>query len=189
METSILAVTTRAVAGTTNTLDIWFIGKLVLIFFRIMLGAWMIVSGSSHLLTVFGFAPIFPQPLGNLHPSNVMLVALLEVGLFDLVKTVELVVGLCLVFNVFVPLALAAALPVSYMVFHNSIALNMRYDRIFSTYMAVWCLYMNVILLLAYIRYYLPMLRMRAPMGKLEDFRMLPSIFRDPDQEPGKSGH
>jgi len=46
-----------------------------------------------------------------------------------------------------------------------------------------------VILLLAYIRYYLPMLRMRAPMGKLEDLRMLPSIFRDPDQEPGKSGH
>jgi len=182
-----MAVTTRAVAGTTNKLDIWFIGKLVLIFFRIMLGAWMIVSGSSHLLTVFGFPPIFPQPLGNLHPSNVMLVALLEVGMFDLVKTVELVVGLCLVFNIFVPLALAAALPVSYMVFHNSIALNMRYDRIFSTYMSVWCLYMNVILLLAYIRYYLPMLKMRAPMGKLEDFRMLPSIFDDPDRDPGAS--
>ncbi|MGJ7918263.1 DoxX family protein [Massilia sp. LXY-6] len=180
-----MAVTTRAVAG-TNKLDIWFLGKLVLIFFRIMLGAWMIVSGTSHLLTVFGFAPIFPQPLGNMHPSNVMLVSLLQVGLFDIVKTVELLCGLCLVFNVFVPLALAAALPVSYMVFHNSIALNMRYDRIFSTYMAVWCLYMNVVLVLAYIRYYLPMLRMRAPMGKLEDFKMLPSIFSDPEQEPGK---
>jgi hypothetical protein len=72
------------------------------------------------------------------------------------------------------------------MVFHNSIALNLRYDRIFSTYMAVWCLYMNVILLLAYIRYYLPMLRMHAPMGKLDDLKKLPSIFNAPDQEPGK---
>jgi hypothetical protein len=62
----------------------------------------------------------------------------------------------------------------------------MRYDRIVSTYMAVWCLYMNVILLLAHIRYYLPMLRMRAPMGKLSDFRMLPSIFDAPEQDAGK---
>ena len=106
-----------------------------------------------------------------------MLVSLLEVGMFDIVKTVELIVGLCLVFNIFVPLVLAVALPISYMVFHNSIVLNLRYDRIFSTYMSVWCLYMNVILVLAYIRYYLPMLKMHAPMGKLEDFKMLPSIF------------
>ena len=173
-----MAVSTRAVIGTTNKLDIRFVGKLVLIFARIMLGAWMIVSGASHLLSVFGFAPVFPQPLGTLHASNTMLVALLEVGMFDLVKTVELVVGLCLVFNVFVPLALAAALPVSYMVFHNSIVLNLRYDRIFSTYMSVWCLYLNLILLLAYIRYYLPMLRMHAPMGGVEDLKLLPSIFR-----------
>ncbi|MCA1855580.1 DoxX family protein [Massilia oculi] len=180
-----MAVTTRSLTGTTHKLDAWFVGKLILIFFRIMLGAWMIVSGASHLLSVFGYPPIFPQPLGNMHPSNVMLVSLLEVGLFDLVKTVELVVGLCLVFNVFVPLALAVALPVSYMVFHNSIALNFRYERIFSTYMAVWCLYMNIILLLAHIRYYLPMLRMRAPMGRLEDLKGLATIFQDPERPQG----
>lgn len=179
-----MATSTRAAAPvSTNKLDIWFVGKLVLTFFRIMLGAWMIVSGTSHLLTVFGFAPIFPQPLGNMHASSVMLVSLLEVGMFDIVKTVELLVGLCLVFNIFVPLALAVAVPVSYMVFHNSIALNMRYDRIFSTYMAVWCLYMNVILLLAHIRYYLPMLKMRAPMGKLADFKQLPAIFDAPESD------
>ncbi|MGK5079295.1 DoxX family protein [Janthinobacterium sp. HLX7-2] len=178
-----MAIPTRADISTSNKFDIWFVGKLVLIFFRIMLGAWMIVSGTSHLLSLFGFAPIFPQPLGNFHPSNVMLVSLLEVGMFDIVKTVELLVGLCLVFNIFVPLVLAVALPISYMVFHNSIVLNVRYDRIFSTYMSVWCLYMNLILVLAHIRYYLPMLKMRAPMGKLEDFKMLPSIFSPAEQE------
>ncbi|RZA30184.1 MAG: DoxX family protein [Lysobacteraceae bacterium] len=180
-----MASSNPAVISTVpNKLNIWFIGKLVLTFFRIMLGAWMIVSGASHLLSLAGFAPIFPQPFGTLHPSNVMLVSLLEVGLLDLVKTVELVVGLCLVFNIFVPLALAVAMPVSYMVFHNSIALNVRYDRLFSTYMSVWCLYMNVILLLAYFRYYLPMLTMRAPMGKLEDFKRIPTIFDTPEQGP-----
>lgn len=178
-----MAISTRAVISTSNKFDIWFVGKLVLIFFRIMLGAWMIVSGTSHLLSLFGFAPVFPQPLGNFHPSNVMLVSLLEVGMFDIVKTVELLVGLCLVFNIFIPLVLAVALPISYMVFHNSIVLNVRYDRIFSTYMSVWCLYMNLILLLAHIRYYLPMLKMHAPMGKLEDFKMLPSIFSPAEQK------
>jgi uncharacterized membrane protein YphA (DoxX/SURF4 family) len=184
-----MAITHPVAQRTAYKLDIWFIGKLVLIFFRIMLGAWMIVSGTSHLLSMFGFAPIFPQPLGSLHPSNVMLVSLLEVGLFDVVKTLELLVGLCLVFNVFVPLALAAALPVSYMVFHNSIALNMRYDRIFSTYMAVWCLYMNIILILAHLRYYLPMLRMHAPIGTLADFKRLPAIFDKAPAEPGNGGN
>lgn len=184
-----MAIPNSAVIGTaTNKLDIWFIGKLILTFFRIMLGSWMIVSGASHLLTVAGYGPIFPQPFGNLHPSNVMLVSLLEVGLLDLVKTIEFTVGLCLVFNLFVPLALAMALPVSYMVFHNSIVLNLRYDRIFSTYMSVWCLYMNIVLVLAYFRYYLPMLKMRAPMGKLADFKQLPSIFSDPEQDHGTRG-
>lgn len=178
-----MAISTRADISTSNKFDIWFVGKLVLIFFRIMLGAWMIVSGTSHLLSLFGFAPVFPQPLGNFHPSNVMLVSLLEVGMFDIVKTVELLVGLCLVFNIFIPLVLAVALPISYMVFHNSIVLNVRYDRIFSTYMSVWCLYMNLILVLAHIRYYLPMLKMHAPMGKLEDFKMLPSIFSPAEQK------
>ncbi len=172
--------------GAAGKLDVWFVGRLVLTFFRIMLGAWMIVSGASHLLSMFGYPPIFPQPFGTLHASNVMLVSLIEVGLFDIVKTVELVVGICLVFNVFVPLALAAALPVSCMVFHNSIVLNLRYERLFSTYMAVWCLYMNVILVLAYLRYYLPMLKMHAPMGKAADFRQIPAIFENPEQEAGK---
>jgi hypothetical protein len=49
------------------------------------------------------------------------------------------------------------------MVFHNSSELNLRYDRLLSTYMSVWCLYLNLLLCGAYYRYYLPMLRMRAP--------------------------
>jgi hypothetical protein len=164
------------IAASAGKFNVWFLGKLVLVFFRVMLGAWMIINGYNHLAPYFGLPIVYPQPLGTLHWSNVMLVSMVETGLFDLVKVAELLVGLCLVFNIFVPLGLAIALPISYMVFHNSIMLNYRYDRIFSTYMSVWCLYMNVILVLAYIRYYIPMLKMHTPMGKVADLKMISSI-------------
>jgi uncharacterized membrane protein YphA (DoxX/SURF4 family) len=170
------------IATTAPKLDVWYIGKLVLIFFRVMLGAWMIVNGTNHILYMLGLPPINPQPLGTLHWSNVMLVSLIETHLFDLIKICELLTGLCLVFNIFVPLALAIALPISYMVFHNSIFLNYRYDRIFSTYMAVWCLYMNVILMFAYAKYYVTFCKMHAPMGKMEDLKLVPSIFDKSEQ-------
>lgn len=174
---------TANIATSTAKFDVWFIGKLILIFFRVMLGAWMIINGANHLLYLFGLPTVYPQPVGNLHWSNVMLVSLIETHLFDLVKTLELVIGLCLVFNIFVPVAVAASLPISYMVFHNSIMLNYRYDRIFSTYMSVWTLYMNVFLALAYIKYYIPMLKMHAPMGTMADLKMIPSIFKKSDAE------
>lgn len=156
----------------------WFLGTAVITFFRCMLGAWMIVNGVNHLLPMVGLPNIYPQPLGTFHLSNVMLVSMIETGLFDYVKVAELLVGLCLVFNRFVPLALVIGLPLGLVVFYNSIALNLRFERIFSFYMAVWCTYMNVVLLLAYIKYYLPMLQYKAPVGKLKDLCLLRSIFK-----------
>lgn len=159
----------------------WFAGTLIITFFRCMLGAWMIVNGINHLLPMVGLPNIYPQPLGTLHLSNVMLVSMIETGLFDYVKIAELLVGLCLVFNRFVPLALLIALPLSLVVFYNSIVLNLRFERVFSFYMAVWCTYMNIILILAYIRYYIPMLQYKAPVGKVEDLRLIGQIFKSDD--------
>ena len=163
---------------TVINIDGWFLGTLIITFFRCMLGAWMIVNGLNHLFSLWGLPPIYPQPLGTLHLSNVMLVSMIETGLFDYVKVAELLVGLCLVFNRFVPLALVVALPLGLVVFYNSIVLNLRYERIFSFYMAVWCTYMNVVLLLAYIKYYIPMLSFKAPAGKVGDVAMLAGIFK-----------
>ena len=68
---------------------------------------------------------------------------------------------------------------ISGMVFYNAIFLNHRYDGLLSvTYMGTACLYMNVILLLAYIRYYLPMLSLNASTGRLADLKRLPEIFK-----------
>ncbi|WP_284337565.1 DoxX family protein [Comamonas sp. NoAH] len=159
----------------------WFTGTLIITFFRCMLGAWMIVNGVNHLLPMVGLPNIYPQPLGTLHLSNVMLVSMIETGLFDYVKIAELLVGICLVFNRFVPLALLIALPLSLVVFYNSIVLNLRFERLFSFYMAVWCTYMNIILIFAYIRYYIPMLQYKAPVGKVEDLRLIGQIFKSDD--------
>lgn len=163
-------------------IDAWFTGTLLITFFRLMLGAWMIVNGLNHLLPMWGLPNIYPQPLGTLHLSNVMLVTMIETGLFDYVKVAELLVGLCLVFNRFVPLALVIALPLGLVVFYNSIVLNLRFERLFSFFMAVWCTYMNVVLLLAYVKYYIPMLQFKAPVGKVEDLRLLKNIFHTEEQ-------
>lgn len=148
-------------------------------FLRLYLGAWMIVSGASYWLHQLGYQPIFPQPFGSLPDSNKMLITFVEIGLFDLVKTLEIVGGVFLVCNIFVPLGLVILFPISGMVFYNAIFLNHRYDGLLSlTYMGTACLYMNVVLLLAYIKYYLPMLSFNARTGSLSDLKRVPDIFK-----------
>lgn len=145
---------------------------------RLFLGAWMVNSGYSYWAQIYGLPPAFPQPLGTLPLSNQMLVTMIEVGLFDFVKTVEIIGGLCLIFGVFVPAATLLLLPVSAIVFYNAVFLNLRTDRLFSpTYMGVSCLYINVIVALAYIRHYLPMLSLRSSPGSLRELSRLPEIF------------
>lgn len=151
---------------------VWTAGVTLM---RLFLGAWMVNSGYSYWAQQFGLPPAFPQPLGTLPLSNQMLVTMIEVGLFDFVKTIEIVGGLCLIFGVFVPAAILLLLPVSAIVFYNAVFLNLRTDRLFSpTYMGVSCLYMNVIIALAYIRHYLPMLSLRSSPGSLRDLRRRP---------------
>lgn len=154
---------------------------------RLFLGAWMVNSGYSYWAEQLGWPPAFPQPLGTLPLSNQMLVTMIEVGLFDFVKTVEIVGGLCLIFGIFVPAATLLLLPVSAIVFYNAIFLNLRTDRLFSpTYMGVSCLYINVIVALAYVRHYLPMLAFRSRPGSLRDLARLPEIFAQHPSDPGR---
>lgn len=139
----------------------------VITLMRLFLGAWMLNSGYSYWAQELGLPPAFPQPFGTLPASNQLLVTMVEVGLFDFVKTVEIIGGLCLIpRRVRAGCNLAAAAG-SAVVFYNAIFLNLRTDRLFDpTYMGVSCLYMNVIIALAYVRYYLPMLSLRsAPIG------------------------
>ena len=81
-------------------------------FVRLIYAAWMIPAGLNH------FVRLYPQPTGNQPISTEVFTALLDSGLFTLVKAVELLAGLALLFGFRVPLALLAVLPVSFTVWY-----------------------------------------------------------------------
>lgn len=81
-------------------------------FVRLVYAAWLIPAGLNY------FVPIYPQPIGNQPLSIEVFTALLDSGLFALVKAVELLAGLALLFGFRVPLALLMALPVSFTVWY-----------------------------------------------------------------------
>ena len=144
--------------------------KCILHFFRLYLGAWMIISGTSYWLTQAGWPPVFPQPVGNTLLSSQMLVTMIEVGLFDIVKTLEIVCGVLLMLNRMMPLAIVIALPISGVVWYNAIILNLRFDRLFSpTYMGVMCFYMAIVLAFGYIRHFAPLFTWKTAIGKPSD--------------------
>jgi uncharacterized membrane protein YhaH (DUF805 family)/uncharacterized membrane protein YphA (DoxX/SURF4 family) len=80
-------------------------------FVRLIFAAWMIPAGLNH------FIPIFPQPMGSKPLSHELIVALIDSHLFDIVKAVELLAGICVLTGFFIPLALLVCMPVSFCVF------------------------------------------------------------------------
>src|SRR5690349_4965732 len=87
--------------------------KYVIWVVRFWYAGWMIPAGLEH------FYHIYPQPGSNsTHPlAAEMLSALLDTHLFDLVKAVELITGLAVLFGFFTPLALLVCMPVAFCVF------------------------------------------------------------------------
>ena len=87
--------------------------KYAIWFVRFWYVAWMIPAGIEH------FYHIYPQPGATTpHPlAAEMLSALLATHLFDIVKAVELLLGLAVLFGYFTPLWLLACMPVAFCVF------------------------------------------------------------------------
>ncbi len=79
---------------------------------RLIYVAWMVPAGLNH------FIQLYPQPGGANPLSDGVFTALLDSGLFTLVKAVELLAGLMLLFGWRVPLALVMVLPVSFTVWY-----------------------------------------------------------------------
>lgn len=123
-------------------------------FVRFLFAAWMIPAGLNH------FVPIFPQPMGSQPLSMELIRALLDSHLFDLVKAVELLAGIALLFGTWTPLALAVCLPVSFCVFYWDAPLEGWGSRAalfgYSTFAS------NVLLCLAYYKSYVPMFALKA---------------------------
>lgn len=81
-------------------------------FVRLLYAAWMIPAGLNH------FIQLYPQPQGNEPLSIAVFTALLDSGLFTVVKAVELVAGFAVLLGFRLPLMLIAVLPVSFTVWY-----------------------------------------------------------------------
>jgi uncharacterized membrane protein YhaH (DUF805 family) len=130
--------------------------KYVIWYVRFWFAAWMIPAGIEH------FYHIYPQPGANSsHPlAAEMLTALLHTHLFDLVKAVELLAGLAVLFGFFAPLALLACMPVAFCVFWWDAPLS-EWNR-GSVIAGARVLSANVLLCVAYLASFRPMFAVRA---------------------------
>lgn len=128
--------------------------KYAVWFLRLVFAAWMIPAGLNH------FYPLFPQPLGTQPLSHELVVALLDSHLFDIVKAVELIAGLCVLTGIYAPLALLVCMPVSFCVFYWDTPLEGWGSR--ASLFGEAALICNSLLCVAYIRSYRAMLTFRA---------------------------
>jgi putative oxidoreductase len=130
--------------------------KLVMVL-RVLFGLHFLLNGLNFFWHFFNVPP--PQnPL-----ATQFMKAMVETGVvFSLVKTVEVVTGVALLVNRFVPLALVVALPVSVNVFLIDVFLIGTW---FGGYvLGGGTLLLNLVLLLAYLKYYRPMLSAKADL-------------------------
>ena len=79
---------------------------------RILFGAWNLFFG----IVFFTDFPI-EQPMGHGEMTPYLNQTLIDTGLFHVVKVIEIVVGLLLIFNRAVPLALCVYFPITVVIF------------------------------------------------------------------------
>ena len=128
--------------------------KYAVWFVRFLFAAWMIPAGLNH------FVPIFPQPMGSQPLSQELIHALIDSGLFDLVKSVELLAGLGVLFGFYTPLALLICMPVSFCVFYWDAPLEGWGSR--AAIFGEAALLCNTLLCLAYYKSYKAMFSVRS---------------------------
>jgi uncharacterized membrane protein YphA (DoxX/SURF4 family) len=128
--------------------------KYAVWFVRLIFAAWMIPAGLNHFVT------LFPQPVGTQPLSQELFYALFDSHLFDLVKAVELVAGIGVLFGLYVPLSLVICMPVSFCVWYWDTPLEGWGSgaSIFGTAVLV----SNVLLCLAYLGSYRSMFALRS---------------------------
>ena len=123
---------------------------------RIFLGAWMLYFGMNY------FVLFSPQPMG-VH-SRYLHEAFMESGLFAVAKMSEIVLGIALLSNRLVPLALVATFPVSVIV--AWLGLVIEEPRFWPATILI----SHILLLVAYLPHYFPMLVWKArPLRRLSE--------------------
>ena len=125
---------------------------------RSLFGAWNLFFG-----IVFFFNFPIPQPMGHGELTPYLNQTLIDTGLFPVVKVIEIIVGLLLLANRAVPLALCVYFPITVVIF----IVNMFLEEFgwLGPFIAVAYAAAHLFLFWVYRAYYLPMLTWRASIA------------------------
>ncbi|MEO6340023.1 MAG: hypothetical protein ABIO39_08310 [Caulobacteraceae bacterium] len=130
--------------------------KYVVMAVRLAFGVWYIMSGARYVQPGL--------PMGTDTVAKALLASLVNSNLMLGVKAVEFVVGVLLVLNLFVPAALVIGFPVTVVVAYVCLVLEWPLTR--PMIGGGLSLAAHVFLLLAYFKYYRPMLTLKSkPFG------------------------
>ncbi|HUE12459.1 MAG TPA: hypothetical protein VMQ54_16025 [Steroidobacteraceae bacterium] len=129
-----------------------------------LFGAWFLVHGLNY------FVAFFKQPPGGSTLSHELIGALIHSGLFSWIKAIEIIVGVLLLAQRFVPLAVVAAFPVTIVIAYVNLAVN---KDIFGLIVGVVILAANALMAFAYLDRYRPMLSYDAGLPSLKGIRAI----------------
>ena len=129
---------------------------------RTIFGAWNLFFGLVFFFDIYGVVFLIPQPMGHGEMTPYLNQTLIDTHLFHVVKVIEIVVGVLLLVNRAVPLALVLYFPITVVIFIVNMFLE---EFAFGPVIAVVYLVVHLFLLWAYRGYYLPMLAWRASIS------------------------
>jgi len=122
---------------------------------RIAFGAWNLFFGLVFFFDIFGKKFVIEQPMGHGEFTPRLNQVLIDTHLFHVVKAIEIIVGIMLIANVGVPLALCVYFPITYVIFHTNLFLE---DFKAGPFIAWAYLIVHLFLLWVYRSYYASML-------------------------------
>ena len=133
--------------------------KYVILWFRIFFATHLLYSAGRHYYTEWqaqlNGTGSFIQNLVIPGAGGRFVNSLVEMGLYDIVKFIELVVGFCLLFNLFVPLMLMVELPISFIIFYLNFIIVGTGNQLFTGPQEI---ILNGLLMVFYFGYYKSML-------------------------------
>jgi len=132
--------------------------RYLILWVRWVFGAHTLFSGLNY------FFNFFPGPPIDVSPAGPFVAAMTHVGLYDLIKVIEVVVGAALLLNWYVPLALIVELPITIGIFQLDVIIDHTPRPLL---IGTRELLFNLFLMAAYAGQYRALLTRRAPLSEL----------------------
>lgn len=125
-------------------------GKGMIFFYcaQFFFGGWFLFHGLNHYLHFFN------QPSGSGQGMKDLINVLIDSGMFDVVKILEILTGALMVLNRFVPLAIVLAFPITVVISF----MNFTMGDSFGIVVGWISIILNIVMALGYMHRYLPML-------------------------------